>query len=540
MFRRICVVLIFGATTCSIASGQNLVLNPSFECGQDFCGAFQPEQAALLSTYACNWMAPGQGTSDIHSTQLMWACFNSQPYRVDAHEYVGSQMPRTGNRFGGIYTYMALSQADSNYREYLEGRLTEPLEPGDTYCAEFYTSRAEYMHYASNNLGIRFNPGPTFHQGYRVLNQSPQILETNILTDTAKWTRVGGMFTATEPASYLVIGNFTSDRLTSSVRFSPPGYEHSYYFIEDVSVEKLPADVFTFSGDTTICVGDKTTLSADARTSYVIWQEISKPGIVHVGRDLETGPDVTTTYVTTAKGCGKEVKDTITVYVHPKALVNLGADTTICAGAWIKVKAASPFDFYKWQDGSTQTSITVSEAGTYSVTVSNGLGCTAYDEKIIEVRSPPQVDLGPDQLVCSADYPVLRAGPEYDYYVWSSGTVDSVYAPSRSGDYSVTVGNQCGEASDRVTIYSGFDVVLPNVLTLNGDGLNETLRVLPEINYGNGSIRIYNRWGSQIFNNDQYDGQWPGNSTDIAAGTYFYNYKLGVCPAVKGFVEVVR
>lgn len=47
---------------------QNLVPNPSFECGSYHCGpnTYSP----YFSAYACNWSCPNRGTSDILSTVI--------------------------------------------------------------------------------------------------------------------------------------------------------------------------------------------------------------------------------------------------------------------------------------------------------------------------------------------------------------------------------------------------------------------------------------------------------------------------------------
>jgi hypothetical protein len=82
------------------------------------------------------------------------------PYAgIDRNQYqlhVGSQLPRTGNRFAGVITYNGATDYP-NYREYIQVGLKEPLVPGEYYCAEMYVSLAEYLKFASNNLGMYFS-----------------------------------------------------------------------------------------------------------------------------------------------------------------------------------------------------------------------------------------------------------------------------------------------------------------------------------------------------------------------------------------------
>ena len=58
--------------------------------------------------------------------------------------------------------------------------------------------------------------------------------------------------------------------------------------------------------------------------------------------------------------------------------VSLGPDRNICPGQSITLSPGL-FASYKWQDGSTGTTLTVSAPGTYYVDVVDALGCTASD-----------------------------------------------------------------------------------------------------------------------------------------------------------------
>ncbi len=80
------------------------------------------------------------------------------------------------------------------------------------------------------------------------------------------------------------------------------------------------------------------------------------------------------------------------------------------------------------------------------------------------------------------------------------------------------------ESYDDVTvkIYKGPDIYLPNAFTPNGDGLNDIFKGIPvgikQFNY----LKIFNRWGQQIFYNTHYnigwDGMWQGQKQN--SGVY--------------------
>ena len=64
--------------------------------------------------------------------------------------------------------------------------------------------------------------------------------------------------------------------------------------------------------------------------------------------------------------------------------------------------------------------------------------------------------------------------------------------------------------------------MFPNLITLNGDGKNETLtslKFMPQ----NGNLSVFNRWGKRVFEKENYTGNWP--DSDIESGTYFYYFE---------------
>ena len=67
-------------------------------------------------------------------------------------------------------------------------------------------------------------------------------------------------------------------------------------------------------------------------------------------------------------------------------------------------------------------------------------------------------------------------------------------------------------------------ITLPNVITTNGDGINDVLyfQYLPF--YGISSLSVYNRWGVIVYESNDYQNNWaPNHLTD---GTYFYILKV--------------
>jgi gliding motility-associated-like protein len=86
-------------------------------------------------------------------------------------------------------------------------------------------------------------------------------------------------------------------------------------------------------------------------------------------------------------------------------------------------------------------------------------------------------------------------------------------------------------------------LVIPNILTTNGDGLNEKLIIDPAYSEcGNYTIKIFNRWGNLVFdslnNNPEFSGQ-SKLGTKLGPGTYFWILS-GQGYENKGTLEIVH
>lgn len=71
---------------------------------------------------------------------------------------------------------------------------------------------------------------------------------------------------------------------------------------------------------------------------------------------------------------------------HPLPSVNLGTDITLTQGDSVILNAGQ-WSAYKWSTGATAPTITVYSTGIYSVTVTNGFGCSAVDSIVVSVTS---------------------------------------------------------------------------------------------------------------------------------------------------------
>ncbi len=126
--------------------------------------------------------------------------------------------------------------------------------------------------------------------------------------------------------------------------------------------------------------------------------------------------------------------------------VNLGNDTTICAGSSLTLDAGNPGASYSWNTGANSQTISVNAAGTYSVTVTNAAGCSDTDTIMVMTTPAPTVMLGNDTAICPGSTVTLNAGNMGTgaTYMWSTGANTQSLVVANAGTYSVAVMSSTG------------------------------------------------------------------------------------------------
>lgn len=112
---------------------------------------------------------------------------------------------------------------------------------------------------------------------------------------------------------------------------------------------------------------------------------------------------------------------------------------------------------------------------------------------------------------------------------FTSNEITPKHIYERSGAFKVnlniTTKEGCkGSTTVDVRIPERDYLQVPNVITPNGDGINDYL-VINGSGLNNFSIHIYDQWGRQVWSSQNINDQWNGktaNGSDLITGTYFY------------------
>lgn len=221
---------------------------------------------------------------------------------------------------------------------------------------------------------------------------------------------------------------------------------HSCTAVSDttaVTVGALPDNTVNAGGPTTFCAGGSVTLTAVAGLTYN-WGSSTNQSI----NVTSTGNYSVT--VTGSNNCtAASTPISVTVNPAPDNSVSANGPTTFCSGGSVTLTAAAGLS-YNW-GSSTNRSITISTAGTYTVTVTNGNNCTAVSTPVtVTVNTLPDATVtanGPTTF-CAGGSVTLSAVAGLTYH-WSDNSSNQTLVASTGGSYKVTVtnGNNCSAVS---------------------------------------------------------------------------------------------
>ena len=125
--------------------------------------------------------------------------------------------------------------------------------------------------------------------------------------------------------------------------------------------------------------------------------------------------------VVDANGCAGT--DTVEITVNPNPNVDLGPDQAVCEGDSFTFDAGAGWSVIAWGDASTNQTLKVKTDGNYSVTVTDGNGCTAVDAVNLTINANPTISLGPDVEVCPGNEVVFTTTPgAFATYTWHDGS----------------------------------------------------------------------------------------------------------------------
>lgn len=243
--------------------------------------------------------------------------------------------------------------------------------------------------------------------------------------------------------------------------------------------------------------------------------------------------------ITWTDGTTQELNQLLTV---PPDVVSgrrygLGNDTTLCAGASLKLDASHTGGDITWQDGSKKPYFDVTEPGVYWVRVCKA-GCSTTDSITVTLDDMRDF-LGEDRTLCEENEIILNVAPIGKVIGWQDNSVSPVYTITKPGTYWVKIQkNNCVFTDSLEVTACDEELFIPNIITPNGDGLNDRFEIRPNDN-DSWSLTILDRYGREVYQAKVYRNDWEG--AKLMDGTYFYYLHHNLTKkSYKGIVQTVR
>ncbi len=135
------------------------------------------------------------------------------------------------------------------------------------------------------------------------------------------------------------------------------------------------------------------------------------------------------------------------------------------------------------------------------------------------------------------------------FWLWKFGSGDTSvtenpqYSYEHPGNYTVTliVSDDAG-CSDTITKEIKIIPKVPNIITPNGDGINEYF-VIEGIESRHCGLQIFNRWGNLIYQSDNYQNNWNGKNfkgEQVINGVYYFILSCNYATPANGFIQIIN
>lgn len=222
----------------------------------------------------------------------------------------------------------------------------------------------------------------------------------------------------------------------------------------------------------------------------------------------------------------------------PNAVVN-PTSLVVCKGSSLTLSAQPNFT-YLWSTGATARSITVNEAGNYTVTVTNANGCAVNHTFTVtesEVATIENVVVNDFQSNRNSIEVIVSGSGNYTFSIDGINFQNSRFFFNRStGAYTVFVREaSCGIVTKDVIVAD-----FPKFFTPNGDGFNDYWHI-SGLNRDT-VVTIYDRYGKVIYafrgNGIGWDGTFNGRP--LPSSDYWFTIQRPNQPEIKGHFSLVR
>jgi len=186
------------------------------------------------------------------------------------------------------------------------------------------------------------------------------------------------------------------------------------------------------SGPMAFCENSSTVLDAGVGYATYLWT-----GGIATQTLTVTAPGTYTLSVTDGMGCSGTAS--VNVLENPLPQPQISGASGFCENASTTLDAGPGFSDYLWSNAAFTPAITVTDGGTYSVTVTDQNGCVSQTALTVTEHPLPQVIIVGDPYFCEGAAASLSTNPAFPAYQWSTAESVAAIQATVGGAYQVTV-----------------------------------------------------------------------------------------------------
>jgi gliding motility-associated-like protein len=346
------------------------------------------------------------------------------------------------------------------------------------------------------------------------------------------------------PAQSLPPGNYQYRMVTAeATNFSAPACRTASPVIK-IQVKPTPKPIV--SDHQSVCIGNKITLELNGTEGTYSWtgpnnySSTARSPVIENATVADAG-----VYQVTLSSGGCSAVAQINVDILPPAVAVVDQQSvSICKGTSVTLQASGGTT-YKWSpsEGLSATDVanpiaSPSITTVYGVTVSNG-ACENTIYVIVNVFQEAVADAGSNRSIIEGQSITLNGKVSGDHvrYFWTPSNylddpskLNPIANPPQDMTYTLNVWSEkgCPGSTSDVSIKVYKKLEIPNTITPNGDGINDTWNIAALESYPEAEIKIVNRYGERIFSSGSGSKNWDGKrkGQNVPVGTYYYMINL--------------
>lgn len=236
--------------------------------------------------------------------------------------------------------------------------------------------------------------------------------------------------------------------------------------------------------------------------------------------------------VTITASCGQAIATTEVELGNraiPVVMVEVNTEDFCNTGAYLLEAGGTDIIDFRWSNGATQSTISASNSGTYTVIASNSCFADTLDVvvELPELVSPtPVITVDSSQFCMDGLLDIEVSGTGINSLLWSTGET-AFEISSIPADLELSIFSLCDVISLPLPLAAPMcecRLEVPNVFTPNNDGKNDTFTPVSNCDtFEDFEMRIYSRWGQEVFNSNNFMDSWDGG--DLPSDVYVYVLK---------------